>query len=91
MVYESKNFDTKISNEIAKNIKEYLGVKVKCIGYTKEDLKKVLVNGNYDIVFLKNDEEDGDIYNFFSKWTAYSKDNIYGYNDLNYDKTIENA
>ena len=91
LVYESENFDTKVSKEIAKSIKEYLGVKVKCIGYKKDDLKKVLVKGNYDIVFLRNDEEYGDIYNFFSKWTAYSKDNIYGYKNSDYDKTIGKA
>lgn len=91
MVYESENFDTTISKEIAKNIKEYLNVKVECTGYTKDDLKKVLVKGNYDIVFSKNDEEYGDIYKFFSKWTSSSKDNIYGYKSEDYDKTIAKA
>jgi len=91
LVYESENFDMKISNEIAKNIKEYLGIKVICTGYKKEELKKVLANGNYDIVFLKDDVEDGDTYSFFSKWTAYSKDNVYGYNNSNYDETIAEA
>ncbi|MBZ9609108.1 peptide ABC transporter substrate-binding protein [Clostridium estertheticum] len=91
MVYENKNFDTKISKEIAKNIKEYLGIKVVCTGYTKDELEKVLKEGNYDIIFSKNDEEYGDIYKFFTKWTSYSKDNIYGYKSSDYDKTIEKA
>jgi len=91
MVYESENFDTTISKEIAKNIKEYLGVDVECTGYTKDDLKKVIAEGNYDIVFSKNDEEYGDIYKFFSKWTSSSKDNIYGYKNADYDKTIAKA
>ena len=91
MVYESENFDTKISKEIAKNIKEYLGVNVVCEGYKKDDLKKVLKSGNYNIVFSRNDEEYEDVYKFFSKWTTYSKDNIYGYKNSDYDKTIEKA
>ncbi|MGH4052121.1 MAG: peptide ABC transporter substrate-binding protein [Clostridium sp.] len=91
LVYESENFDMKISNEIAKNIKEYLGVKVICTGYKKDELQKVIANGNYDMVFLKDDVEDGDIYSFFSKWTAYSKDNVYGYINSNYDQTIAEA
>ncbi|MCB2292912.1 peptide ABC transporter substrate-binding protein [Clostridium algoriphilum] len=91
MVYESENFDTKISNEIAKNIKEYLDLNVECIGYTKDELKKVLAKGEYDIVFSKNDEEYGDVYKFFSKWTANSKDNIYGYKSTDYDKAIATA
>ena len=91
MVYESKNFDTKISKEIAKNIKEYLGVDVVCTGYTKDELKKVIAKGNYNIVFSRNDEEYGDIYKFFSKWTSNSKDNIYGYKNSDYDKTIYKA
>jgi len=91
LVYESENFDMKISNEIAKNIKEYLGVKVTCTGYKKDELKKVLTDGNYDMVFLKDDVEDGDTYSFFSKWTAYSKDNVYGYINSNYDQTIAEA
>jgi len=91
MVYESENFDTIISKEIAKNIKEYLGVNVICTGYSKEDLKKVLTKGNYDIVFSKNDDEYGDINNFFSKWTTSSKDNIYGYKSSKYDEIVGSA
>ena len=91
MVYENKNFDTKISKEIAKNIKEYLGISVVCTGYTKDELEKVLKEGKYDIVFSENYEEYGEIYKFFSKWTSYSKDNIYGYKSSDYDKTIEKA
>ena len=91
MVYESENFETKISKEIAKNIKEYLGVNVVCAGYTKDELEKILKEGKYDIVFSKNDEEYEENYKFFSKWTSYSKDNIYGYKSSDYDKTIEKA
>ena len=91
MVYENNNFDSKISQEIAKEIKKDLGLNVKCTGYTKEELKKVLTAGDYNIVFLKNDEEYGDIYNFFSKWTTISKDNIYGYKNSDYDTTINKA
>ena len=91
MVYENENFDTKISNEIAKNIKEYLGVNVVCTGYTQDDFNKIIAKGNYDVAFQKNDEEYGDNYNFFSKWTTNSKDNVYGYKSENYDKIIAKA
>ncbi|MBU3184058.1 peptide ABC transporter substrate-binding protein [Clostridium estertheticum] len=91
MVYENKNFDTKISGEIAKSIKKYLNIDVVCTGYKKDDLKKVINSGNYNIVFTGNDEEYGDSYKFFSKWIANSKDNIYGYKNANYDKIIDKA
>ena len=91
MVYENKNFDTKISGEIAKSIKKYLNIDVVCTGYKKDDLKKIITSGNYNIEFTGNDEEYGDSYKFFSKWTANSKDNIYGYKNANYDKTIDKA
>jgi len=91
MVYENNNFDTKISEEIAKSIKKYLDIDVVCTGYEKDDLKKVISSGNYNIEFTGNDEEYADIYKFFSKWTANSKDNIYGYKDSDYDKTVDKA
>lgn len=91
MVYENNTLDNRISKEIAKNIKEYLGVKVVCTGYDKDELKDVLTKGNYNILFSKIDEEYGDIYKFFSRWTANSKYNIYGYKNLEYDKIIESA
>jgi len=91
MVYENNNFDFKISNAIAENIKEYLGVNVVCTGYDTAELKNVLTSGDYDVLLSRTDEENGDIYDFFSKWTSYSKENIYGYVNAEYDKTIEKA
>lgn len=91
MVYENKSFDTKISEEISKSIKEELGLDVVCTGYEKDDLKKIISSGNYNIVFTENSEGYEDVYKFFSKWTANSKDNIYGYKNANYDKTINKA
>jgi len=91
MVYENQNFETTISKEIAKNIKEYLGVNVICTGFSKDELERVIAKGEYDIVFSENDEDYGDIYNFFSKWTANSKYNVYGYKSSDYDKIVEKA
>ena len=84
-------------DEVAKNIKghfddeDYLAVKVVCKGYDKNELNKVLEQGDYNILFSKIDEENGDVYNFFSRWTSGSKYNIYGYKNLEYDKIIEKA
>jgi len=84
-------------DEVAKNIKghfddeDYLAVKVVCKGYDKNELNKVLKQGEYNILFSKIDEENGDVYNFFSRWTSGSKYNIYGYKNLEYDKIIEKA
>ncbi len=91
MIYESENFDTKISNEIAKSIKKYLKINVVCTGYKKDDLKEVLKQGDYDIAFSKIDEEYGDVYRFFSRWTSNSAYNIYGYSNIEYDKIIESS
>jgi peptide/nickel transport system substrate-binding protein len=91
MIYESENFDTVVSNEIAKNIEEYLGITVVCTGYKKDELKEVVEKGDYDIIFSKINEEYGDVYKFFSRWTSYSTYNVYGYNNLEYDKIIENV
>jgi ABC-type oligopeptide transport system substrate-binding subunit len=87
-----ENFD-----EMAKNIKgyldlkDYLDINIICTGYKKDELSEVLRQGKYDIVFSRIDEEYGDIYKFFNRWTSDSKYNIYGYSNLNYDKTIEKA
>ncbi|MBU3191062.1 peptide ABC transporter substrate-binding protein [Clostridium bowmanii] len=84
-------------DEIAKNIKghfddvDYLNVKVVCKGYEKDELKEVLKQGNYDMLYSKIDEEYGDMYKFFSRWTSNSSYNIYGYKNLEYDKTIQRA
>ena len=84
-------------DEIAKNIKghfddkDYLNVNVVCKGYEKNELKEVLQQGNYNILFSRIDEEYGDSYKFFSRWTSNSKYNIYGYKNLDYDKIIEKA
>jgi ABC-type oligopeptide transport system substrate-binding subunit len=91
VVYESEKFDARISKEIAKNIEDYLDINVVCTGYKKEELKEVLAQGDYDIVFSKIDEEYGDAYKFFSRWTSNSTYNIYGYNNLEYDKIIQSA
>lgn len=91
MVYEKQSLDSKICKEIAKNIKDYLDINVICTGYKKDELKEVLIKGNYNIVFSRIDEAYGDIYKFFTRWTSNSKDNIYGYKNLDYDKIIENA
>lgn len=84
-------------DEIAKHAKgyldekEYLNVNIVCKGYGKDELKEVLQQGKYDIVFSRVDEEYGDVYKFFSRWTSNSKYNLYGYNNLDYDKIIEKA
>jgi len=81
-------------DEIAKNIKghfddkDYLNVNVVCKGYEKKELNEVLQQGNYNILFSRVDEEYGDSYKFFSKWTS---NNIYGYKNLEYDKIIKKA
>ena len=91
MVYESQNLDNRISKEIAKNIKDYLDVNVICKGYKEDELKEVLQQGKYNIVFSRIDEEYGNTYKFFERWTSNSKYNIYGYKNLDYDKIIEKA
>jgi ABC-type oligopeptide transport system substrate-binding subunit len=108
MVYENRNLDDKIANEIAKNIKENLEeiaknikghfgdedclkVDIVCKGYEKKELNEILKQGNYNILFSKIDEEYGDIYRFFNRWTSNSKYNIYGYKNLNYDNIIKKA
>ncbi|MBW9158080.1 peptide ABC transporter substrate-binding protein [Clostridium tagluense] len=84
-------------DEIAKNIKgyldlkDYLDVNVVCKGYAKDELNKVTKQGDYNILFSKIDEEYGDIYKLLSRWTSSSSYNIYGYKDLEYDKTIKSA
>ncbi|MGH4137554.1 peptide ABC transporter substrate-binding protein [Clostridium sp.] len=84
-------------DEITKNIKgyfddkDYLNIKVVCKGYEKDELNEVLKQGNYDMLFSRIDEEYGDIYKFFSRWTSNSSYNIYGYKNLEYDKTIQSA
>lgn len=84
-------------DEIAKNIKghfdevDYLNVNVVCKGYDKEQLNEVLKQGKYNLLFSKINEEYGDIYKFFSRWTSNSTYNIYGYKNLVYDKIIDSA
>lgn len=92
----SKNIKENL-DEVAKNIKgyldaeDYLDVKVTCTGYKKDELEKVVQQGGYNILFSRIDEEYGDIYRFFSRWTSTSKYNVYGYKNLDYDKIIERA
>ena len=84
-------------DEIAKNIKgyldleDYLNVNVVYKGYEKDELNEVLKQGDYDILFSRIDEEYGDMYKFFSRWTSNSPYNIYGYKNVEYDKIIESA
>ena len=61
------------------------------MGYKKDELKEILLKGDYDIVFSKIDEEYGDIYKFFSRWTETSKYNIFGYKNSHYDEIIGKA
>jgi peptide/nickel transport system substrate-binding protein len=91
MIYESENFDTVISNEIAKNIEEYLDIKVVCTGYKKDELKEVVEKGDYDMIFSRINEDYGDVFKFFSRWTSNSTYNVYGYHNLEYDKIIESV
>jgi ABC-type oligopeptide transport system substrate-binding subunit len=91
MIYENENFDAKISKEIGKYIEDNLDINVVCIGYEKDELQNALMEGDYDIVFSKIDDEYGDVNKFFSRWTSNSSYNIYGYNNLEYDKIIESV
>lgn len=91
MVYEMEKFDTVISEEIAKNIKEHLNINVVSTGYKRDDLEEILKKGDYDIVFSRIHEDYGDDSKFFSRWTSNSTYNIYGYRNSEYDKIIESA
>lgn len=107
IVYENKNLDNRMAKEIVKSFKENLhdiaknikgqeekdslNVNIVLKGYEKDKLNEVLKQGDYNILYSKIDEEYGDIYKFFSRWTSYSKYNIYGYKNLEYDKIIEKA
>jgi ABC-type oligopeptide transport system substrate-binding subunit len=92
----SKNLKENL-DEMSKNIKgyldlnDYLDINIICTGYKKDELSEVLRQGKYDIAFSRIDEGYGDIYKFFSRWISNSKYNIYGYKNLDYDKTIEKA
>lgn len=80
----------KLIKIIEQNLKQ-LGVNVEVIGYSKEDFKKNIEKGNYDLIVSNYSVNKTTNLNNLSKWVSDSKENLFGYKNINFDNNILRA
>ncbi|WP_164850155.1 peptide ABC transporter substrate-binding protein [Clostridium prolinivorans] len=91
LIYLNSIENKKVCEAIAKNIKDKLGLNVKCIGYNEDQFLENIKIGDYDMVKVDYSLLYKDPLSVFEPWTSSSKYNLFGYNNSEFDKLIFKA
>lgn len=91
LVYVDTIENKKVCEAISKNLRDNLQIKIECIGCSVEEFNDEMSKGDYDIA--KVECEGGYDYplSFLERWTINSKDNIYGYKNIQLDNILEKS
>ncbi|MCY6484409.1 peptide ABC transporter substrate-binding protein [Clostridium aestuarii] len=88
--FNNKDINKKIVNSIVKALK-ILNINVSSEGYNEDELKKVINNGEYDILLSNYQGEYNFSMCFLEKYSSDSIFNIYGYKSHKFDEAILKA
>lgn len=87
-VFLDSTENRRICSSIADSIHDTVGINIKLIGCSKEELKETIDNGNYDMIKIDYGGEYDSPIAFLEKWITNSKFNVYGYSNSSYDRLI---
>ncbi|WML36024.1 peptide ABC transporter substrate-binding protein [Clostridium sp. OS1-26] len=91
LVYVDTIENKKVCEAISKNLHDNLQLKVECIGYSAEEFNDELSKGDYDMAKVECEGSYDYPLSFLERWTINSKDNIYGYKNIELDNILEKS
>lgn len=91
LIYLDTIENKKVCEAISKNLRDNLQIKIECIGYNAEEFNDELSKGDYDIAKVEYEGSYDYPLSFLERWTINSKDNIYGYKNIELDNTLEKS
>lgn len=85
LIYVNSVENKKVCDEIAKNLKKYIKINVKCVGYDLNSFNNEIKNGNYDMAEIYYEGYYNYPLPFFQIWQSSSTYNLYGYSNIEFD------
>ncbi|MFL0194201.1 peptide ABC transporter substrate-binding protein [Clostridium sp. WILCCON 0269] len=88
LIYVNTVENKKVCDEIANNLKKYMDINVKCVGYELNSFNNEIKNGNYDMAQIDYRGYYSYPLPFFKMWQSSSTDNLYGYSNIEIDNKL---
>ncbi|WPC41454.1 peptide ABC transporter substrate-binding protein [Clostridium sp. JS66] len=91
IIYLDTVENKKVCENIAKNLRDNLQIKVECEGYSTEELKDEIKKGDYDMAKIQYEAAYNYPLSFLEQWQSSSKNNVYGYSNIVFDNMVVKA
>lgn len=91
VIYEKNNLNRRIVEDLSSDIKECTNSEIVLKEYPKEELKKAINEGDYDIVLQRFDFKYGNPGEYYESLTKISNNNVITYDDEEYYNLIKSA
>lgn len=91
LIYMDEIENKKVCEAIAKNLHDSLQIRVECIGYDTDEFNEELSKGDYDIAKIEYKGSYDYPLSFIERWSTNSKENIYGYKNIQLDTILEKS
>jgi peptide/nickel transport system substrate-binding protein len=91
LIYLESVENKKVSESIAKSLKDELNINVQCEGYEANKFDNEIKSGNYDIANVKYDGNYDYPLAFLENWVSNSSFNLYGYRNTKFDILVEKS
>lgn len=88
LIYVNSVENKKVCDNIADDIKKYMKVNVKCVGYDLNSFNNEIIKGNYDMAEICYEGYYNYPLPFFQIWQSSSIYNLYGYSNINFDNKL---
>ena len=87
-IYINSVENKKVCDEIANNMKKYMKIDVKCVGYDLNSFNNEITKGNYDMAEICYEGYYNYPLPFFQMWQSSSTYNLYGYSNIDFDNKL---
>ncbi len=91
IVYEKNNLNKRVIEDLCNDIRDCIDLEIVLQEYSNEELKKVIDEGDYDIVLQRFDFKYGNPEEYYKSFVNMSKNNIMEYNNKEFDELIKSA
>ncbi|WP_415875307.1 peptide ABC transporter substrate-binding protein [Clostridium sp.] len=85
--YSSNDINKKIADHIVKSLKD-VGIKIMAKGYSDQELKEIIYNGDYDMLLTNYMGDYDSPYAFLERWISNSSENISQYKNSEFDSYV---
>lgn len=91
MIYIDTVENKKICENISKNLRDNLAIKIECIGCSIDEFNDELSKSDYDLAKVDSKGSYDYPLPFLEMYSSMSRDNIYGYKNIQFDTVLEKS